>query len=78
MAFVKEISKGTRGWNTLFYTDGTKYIGFTINGDIRNGLGTLYAENGSILKRGEWENDELVMPIEDSEYDRILNKIHNH
>lgn len=78
MAFVKEISKGTRGWNTLFYTDGTKYIGFTINEDIRNGLGTLYEEDGSILKRGEWLNDKFVTPIEDSEYDQILNKIHNH
>ena len=75
MAFVREISYGSRGWNTLYYTDGTKYIGYTINNEFRNGLGTLYATDGSILKRGEWSNDEFTMPIEDSEYDSIINEL---
>ena len=78
MPFVREISYGSRGWNTLTYTDETKYIGYTTNNDIRNGLGTLYAADGSILKRGEWLNNEFTMPIEDSEYDEIINKFLSH
>ncbi len=74
MAFVKEISYGTNGWNTLYYTDGSKYIGYTMNGTIHNGYGTLYAKDGSVLGRGVWEENELVEPIDEQEYNKLVNK----
>jgi len=74
MAFVKEISYGTNGWNILRYTDDTKYIGYTKNGNVRNGYGTLYAKDGSIFGRGIWEDDELLDSIDEPEYSKLVNK----
>lgn len=72
MALIAKIEFGSQGWNTLTYTDDTKYIGHTVNNEIREGLGTLYDSEGNILLRGEWLKDEFILPIETSEFDRIL------
>ncbi len=73
MAFVKEIAYGTNGWNIILYTDDTKYIGYTKNGDICNGYGTLYAKDGSVIGRGVWEENELIEPIDEPEYNKLVN-----
>lgn len=72
MALIAKIDFGSQGWNIITYTDGTKYIGHTVNNEIREGLGTLYDSDGNILQRGEWLKDEFILPIETSEFDRIL------
>ena len=74
MAFVKEIAYGTNGWNIILYTDGTKYVGYTKNGDIRNGYGTLSTKDGSIQGRGVWEENILIEPIDEPEYNKLVNK----
>ena len=51
---------------------GTKYIGHTVDNEICEGLGTLYDSEGNILQRGEWLKDEFILPIETSEYGRML------
>ncbi len=72
MALIAKIEFGSQGWNKITYTDGTKYIGHTVDNEIREGLGTLYDSDGNILQRGEWLKDEFILPIETSEFDRIL------
>lgn len=72
MALILSIIPGSQGWNTIIYTDGTKYIGHTIDAEIREGLGTLYSSEGEILQRGEWLKDEFMLPIENSEFDKLL------
>ena len=73
MALVHKIDYGSEGWNTIYYTDDTKYKGYTKDGEIREGLGTLYAENGSLLKRGIWQDNELIESLEEEEYNLRVN-----
>ncbi len=72
MALIAKIEFGSQGWNTVIYTDDTKYIGHTVDNEIREGLGTLYDSDGNILQRCEWLKNEFILPIETSEFDRIL------
>ncbi len=72
MALIAKIEFGSQGWNIITYTDGAKFIGHTVDNEIREGLGTLYDSDGNILQRGEWLKDEFILPIETSEFDRIL------
>ena len=72
MVLIAQIEFGSQGWNIITYTDDTKYIGHTVDNEIREGLGTLYDSEGNILQRGEWLKDEFILPIETSEFDRIL------
>lgn len=74
MALIKEVARGANGWNTIYYTDGTKYIGNTKNDEIPNGYGTLYAEDGSVLERGVWEDNILMEPLDEHEYSNLVNK----
>lgn len=73
MALVQKIEFGSEGWNTIYYTDGTKYIGYTLNNETREGLGTLYTADGSILKRGKWQDDEFIESLEENEYNLQVN-----
>lgn len=78
MPLIKHIIRGPHGWNTLTYTDDSKYTGYTLNDEIRNGLGTLYAADNSILMRGVWENDELIEKLEEVEYNAQVNQTMQH
>ena len=75
MPLIKFISPGANGWNNITYVDDNKYIGYTINNELRHGYGTLYANDGSIIKQGLWENDVLIESIEEPEFGRIVNQI---
>jgi antitoxin component YwqK of YwqJK toxin-antitoxin module len=47
------------GQGTYFWPSGEKFSGQWAN-DQRNGMGIFYGEDGSIVARGVWKNDELV------------------
>jgi len=47
------------GQGTYTWPDGSKYVGEFQN-DMFSGLGTLYTANGTVRKKGQWENGELV------------------
>jgi len=47
------------GQGTYTWADGAKYVG-EFKDSLSHGQGTLYAANGTVLKEGAWENDELV------------------
>ena len=47
------------GQGTYYWPSGEKYIGEWRN-DKRNGEGVFYGEDGSIVAKGTWKNDELV------------------
>jgi antitoxin component YwqK of YwqJK toxin-antitoxin module len=47
------------GQGTYYWPSGEKYIGEWRN-DKRNGEGVFYGEDGDIVARGTWKNDELV------------------
>ncbi len=78
MSLIKTIIPGTSGWDTIIYVDDTKYVGYTLDGEIRNGLGTLFTKEGSVLKRGLWENGELIESIEEPEYGKQVNATLEH
>ena len=73
MALVEKIELGSNGWNTIHYTDGTKYIGYTKNNEIREGLGTFYDLNNE-LHRGLWQDDEIIEVLEEAEYNLKVNE----
>lgn len=78
MALVREIRPGSSGWNTIIYTDGTRYDGYTRDREIRHGLGTFYDADGSLLQQGEWLNDEFSLPLEDDEFNLRVNQSMHH
>ncbi len=48
---------------TLIYADGSKYVG-AFSSIKKHGKGKLYDRNGTLIKSGEWINDELVFTDE--------------
>ena len=60
--YTGEFNDGkSNGHGTYFYADGSKWIGEWKN-DRKNGFGTKYAADGTVLKSGNWVDDEYVEP----------------
>lgn len=78
MALISKVELGSAGWNSVYYTDGTKYVGYTINKEIREGLGSLYNSNGHVIQRGVWSNNELIETLEENEYNLQVNASMQH
>ena len=57
------------------YDDGSWYFGES-NKDVRCGLGAYYHTDGTI-ECGYWDDDNLIRPIERSEYEKKRNDIYN-
>ena len=49
----------SNGQGTKFYTDGSWWTGEWKDGD-KNGFGTEYAADGTVLRSGNWVDDEYV------------------
>ena len=47
------------GYGTYHWPNGEKFAGYWANNE-RNGEGVFYGEEGNVLARGIWKNDELV------------------
>ena len=47
------------GLGTYHWTNGQKFTGYWEN-DQRNGEGTFYGEEGEVVAKGIWKDDELV------------------
>ena len=47
------------GLGTYYWPNGQKFTGYWKN-DQRNGEGTFYGEEGEVVAKGIWKNDELV------------------
>ena len=47
------------GFGTLYWTDGTKYVGHFAN-DGPNGRGKTFDKNGNVLQDGYWQNGRLA------------------
>ena len=58
--YVGEYRDGAAtGQGTYTWPGGAKYVGEFKDG-LSHGYGTLFAADGTVLKQGYWENDELV------------------
>ena len=49
------------GQGTFYYADGSRWTGEWKNAD-KNGFGTEYAADGTVLRSGNWVDDEYVEP----------------
>lgn len=59
-----EYRQGKRdGRGVLTSAEGTRYVG-EFNAGIRSGLGIEYDKSGAIIKRGAWENGQLISSAE--------------
>jgi len=47
------------GQGTRIWTNGEKYVGNWVGG-LREGYGTYYNSDGTILQQGQWKNDKFV------------------
>jgi hypothetical protein len=58
--YIGEYAEGKReGAGNYYFVSGERYEGGW-KSDVRNGYGIFYAKDGSILLKGEWENDKCV------------------